>query len=336
MLDMHTRLLPVTRVGGIVGMLMAVAIVPWTNPLALVPIILGSAAMAFTIAMAGRRGDVRPIVGGVVLIQLAISGAILLNDRAGVGDLFLLVTGMVPAAGGFPGRVVTALAVLSGALMVAVGLIAGVVLASPPMLILPLLTLFSVTLLSAAIRRASIDHQRAAVIDGLTGAQNRTSLAARTEELQQQTALTGEPVAVVVADVDQFKLVNDLYGHPAGDRVLVALARLLRTRVGVRGQAYRLGGDEFGLLLPGATAAEAAQVADGIVRAARAEPLGDVPVTVSVGVAASTPGTSFSFDDVFAAADTALYQAKRGGRDAVRIARRRPALRLTATVDQPR
>jgi diguanylate cyclase (GGDEF)-like protein len=176
------------------------------------------------------------------------------------------------------------------------------------------------TVMATAIRRASIEHRNEAAIDDLTGALNRRSLAARSEELQQQTAMTGEPVAVLAADIDDFKRVNDLHGHQAGDRVLVALARLLRTRAGVGGQAYRLGGDEFVLLLPGATAMEAGLVAEDILRASRAEPLDGVPLTVSVGVAASVSGTTFSFEDVFAAADAALYEAKHGGRDAVRIA----------------
>ena len=73
-------------------------------------------------------------------------------------------------------------------------------------------------------------------------------------------------------------------------------------------------------MLPGASAAEASFVAEDIVRAARAQPLGGVHVTVSVGVAASRRGRRFCFDEVFAEADVALYEAKREGRDAVRIA----------------
>ncbi len=215
--------------------------------------------MGATIAMAGAKGDVRPIMGAVVVLQVAIAVAILINDRAGVGDRFLLVTSIVPASGGFPGRVVTALAVVSAALMTAVAFVSGAVLASPPTLILPLLMLLSVTLLSTAIRRASIEHLHISTVDALTGALTRVSLDMRTTELAEQTAVTGEPVALVAVDVDDFKLVNDLYGHQSGDRVLVALAGLLRAH----GQAYRLGGDEFVVLLPGLTATEAAVTGEG-------------------------------------------------------------------------
>jgi diguanylate cyclase len=154
---------------------------------------------------------------------------------------------------------VTALAVVSAALMTAVAFVSGAVLASPPTLILPLLMLLSVTLLSTAIRRASIEHLHISTVDALTGALTRVSLDMRTTELAEQTAVTGEPVALVAVDVDDFKLVNDLYGHQSGDRVLVALAGLLRAH----GQAYRLGGDEFVVLLPGLTATEAAVTGEG-------------------------------------------------------------------------
>jgi diguanylate cyclase (GGDEF)-like protein len=318
MLEMHTRLLPVTRIAGLTGILTALVIVPWGNPLSLAPVLLGAVAMAGTIALAGARRDTRPIMGAVLVMQAGIACSIVLNDRAPVGDLFLLVTTIVPAAGGFPGRVVTAIAVWSGLLMTLTAFAsdAGAVLASPPMLMLPLLTLCTMTLLATAVRRASVEHRRAAAIDSLTGALNRTSLIARSAELGEQTAITGEPVAVVVVDIDRFKLINDRYGHQAGDEVLVALAALLRTR----GQAYRLGGDEFVLVLPGVDVAGAADVACDVVRTVRSAPLGGVPVTVSVGVAASRPASSFRFAEVFAAADSALYRAKRAGRNAVQVA----------------
>jgi diguanylate cyclase (GGDEF)-like protein len=217
--------------------------------------------------------------------------------------------------------VVIAGAVGTALLMVATALALdpAAVLASPPTLILPLFTLASVTLLATAVRRASIDLRRAAGVDGLTGALNRTSLRTRSAELHHQTTLTGEPVAVVVVDIDHFKLVNDLYGHPGGDRVLVALVELLREVVGVRGQIYRMGGEEFAVLLPGLTGAAAVLVAEDLAQAVRSAPLGGIAVTVSLGVAASVSGGAFHFDVVFAAADEALYAAKRSGRDAVRI-----------------
>jgi diguanylate cyclase (GGDEF)-like protein len=309
---MHVRLLPITRIGGVVGLLMALSIVPWTNPLALAPLLVTSALMGWAATTARARGDVRGILGAVVLLQIAITGAILINGRVGVGDLFLLVTAVVPASGGFPGRVVTAIALLSGSLMVLAGLVSGAALASPPILLLPLFTLASVTLLATAVRRASIDHRRAALVDGLTGAQNRAALGMRSEELDR----AGEGMTVLIADVDHFKQVNDLYGHQTGDAVLVELAALLAER----GEVFRMGGDEFVLLFGGRSAAEVRPIADALAAAVRAAPLAGVPVSVSVGVAGTGDVDGAGFAQAFAAADTALYRAKHAGRDAVRVA----------------
>jgi diguanylate cyclase (GGDEF)-like protein len=322
MLEMHVRLLPVTNVGAVLCVLMALAILPWTHPLALIPSAIGFAAMGIAVGSVNRTNDVRPIMGAAFLLQACVAASILINDRAYVGDIFLLVTTIVPASGGFPGRVVTVIAVWSGLLMVATALLTdpSALLASPPNLILPLMTLAVVTLLATAIRRASIAHRQAAVIDGLTGALNRNALAAHSAELEQQTQVTGEPVAVVLVDVDQFKLINDVHGHLTGDRVLVELARRLRS-LGPSAQAHRLGGDEFALLLPGATAAQAEAVGRRIIGAARSEPLAGIPVTVSVGLATSTARAPFRFDEMFAEADRALYEAKRQA--ATRYASRR-------------
>jgi diguanylate cyclase (GGDEF)-like protein len=320
MLDMHHRLPPITRISGVISLATAAAIIPWASPLAFLPIVVGSIAMGVAIGSVTRTADVRPIFAAVLLLQAAIAVAIVINGRAGVGDLFLLVASIVPSAGGFPGRLVTALAIFSALLMALVGFVTGAALASPPTLILPLSMLLSVTLLSTAIRSASIDHRRAAATDALTGTGNRTSLVARSTELYDRASATGEPIALVVADVDRFKLVNDLYGHQTGDRVLVALAQVLRTSVEGRGDVFRMGGDEFVLVLPGLEAEQAASIAEEILATVRAEPLADVPVSLSVGVAASARGSGFPFERVFTAADTALYRAKSAGRDAVHVA----------------
>ena len=81
--------------------------------------------------------------------------------------------------------------------------------------------------------------------------------------------------------------------------------------------AYRLGGEEFAVLLPGADLRSTAELAGRLHAAVAAEPIAGLPITISLGVAASTPGTPFSWDDVFDRADAALYRAKQGGRDQV-------------------
>jgi diguanylate cyclase (GGDEF)-like protein len=133
----------------------------------------------------------------------------------------------------------------------------------------------------------------------------------------------GGSLAVVVADLDWFKDVNDRHGHPAGDTVLRAFAELLQQELRDVDLAGRWGGEEFLLVLPGTDLAGGAQVAERIraVFAGRIMLALDgtpIPVTASFGVAASPPARTSS--ELFAAADAAMYQAKRGGKNRVETA----------------
>lgn len=122
------------------------------------------------------------------------------------------------------------------------------------------------------------------------------------------------PVAVVYADIDCFKQVNDTRGHAAGDKLLVAVARALEGSLRPGDGVFRLGGDEFAALLPNAKPRQALEAARRLHAAVRAV----AGITVSVGVAVSEPGESD--DGLLHRADLALYTAKRAGRDCVRAA----------------
>jgi diguanylate cyclase (GGDEF)-like protein len=168
------------------------------------------------------------------------------------------------------------------------------------------------------LEAARAEAQRLAQIDHLTGAANRRSLAARLGELGDG------PVGVLTIDVDHFKQINDLYGHAAGDAVLVSLADRLRESVREEDDVVRMGGEEFLLLLPGVLDETAlldvaesvrADVAAKAVRACDEE----VSVTVSVGAAIALQRTR-DVEALLVAADRALYAAKRSGRNCVRLA----------------
>jgi diguanylate cyclase (GGDEF)-like protein len=171
--------------------------------------------------------------------------------------------------------------------------------------------------------QSDIQHRSDAVIDQLTGMLNRKALGARTHELAQQSAVTGEPIGVIIADLDRFKRVNDTHGHAAGDMVLKEVAYLLRKQLRAFDLAYRLGGEEFLILVPGSDIEHTAELAERLRERIAANPLGEgLVVTMSLGVGASARSERFDYNAVFAEADAALYRAKRSGRNRVCIAER--------------
>lgn len=166
-------------------------------------------------------------------------------------------------------------------------------------------------------------HRREALEDVLTGIGNRRALARSGAPLLAACRRSGRPAALLLMDLDHFKLVNDRHGHPVGDQVLVAFARLAHDYLPPTSLVCRLGGEEFAAVLPGADAGRARAVAEEI-RALFAHlvldgPEGPVQTTVSIGVAhlAPEPAPEGDIVDLLARADLRLYAAKRGGRDRV-------------------
>ncbi len=162
--------------------------------------------------------------------------------------------------------------------------------------------------------------ERQALVDGLTGLANRrqadealASEIARTERL-------GGPVGLILADVDDFKTVNDRFGHPTGDVVLRDLAATLLENVREIDTAARWGGEEFALILPGTDLEGAAQVAERI-RAALAEreilSVDGVPLHVTASFGVATSDATTTVQQLVEAADESLYRAKRAGKDRV-------------------
>jgi diguanylate cyclase (GGDEF)-like protein len=164
-----------------------------------------------------------------------------------------------------------------------------------------------------------------AITDELTGLVNRRRfLEALRSEITRGKRLGGR-LSVVLADLDGFKLVNDRFGHHAGDEVLIAFADLLRAHGRDVDVAARLGGEEFAILLPETGLDGASTVADRLCRslAELQIPLGageKVTVTASFGVAEL--GESQSVDGLLRAADSALYRAKEHGKNRVELAGR--------------
>jgi diguanylate cyclase (GGDEF)-like protein len=161
-------------------------------------------------------------------------------------------------------------------------------------------------------------HKAAASIDPLTGMFNRRGFAEATARMIEREADAGRPVSVMIFDIDFFKSINDRFGHPAGDEVLKLFATIVTNNLRISDLCGRIGGEEFAAMLP-CSMEEALYAAERVREAFENCGIvideGPVATTVSIGVAGGAANTEL--DVLLAAADTALYQAKRGGRNRV-------------------
>ncbi|WP_299042910.1 diguanylate cyclase [uncultured Tateyamaria sp.] len=173
----------------------------------------------------------------------------------------------------------------------------------------------------------------AAVIDPLTGLHNRRYAMPHLTRIADRATRTGKPYAVMVADMDHFKRINDTYGHAAGDAVLIETARRLRENLRAVDLVARIGGEEFLIVLPGAGLSDARKAAKRMCRIIETTAF-DVPgqtapitVTMSIGMTVVDPGRGAKSSDAHTPqalldrADKALYGAKAEGRNRVTLSR---------------
>ena len=175
-------------------------------------------------------------------------------------------------------------------------------------------------LMAMAKERGAFIHKAAAMLDPLTGVWNRRGLLTENERFFQQPAKEAQEVAVLLIDLDNFKSINDRFGHAFGDRVLQIFAATARNAVRGTDFVGRLGGEEFAVVLHGLARERAAAVAERIRNAfaAEAERIEGrkVGATVSIGLALHD-GSAIAFTELLWKADRALYRAKEGGRNRV-------------------
>jgi len=175
-----------------------------------------------------------------------------------------------------------------------------------------------------ALQHQNLQLKEAATTDGLTGLANRARLESFLAEHSSQAVKSNSPLALIMLDLDEFKSINDQFGHPAGDQVLRMMGKLLKTAARKIDLAARYGGEEMALCLPNTNRATAAAIADSIRKAVAAKPVSDggatIPVTASFGVASIEPGSSLRTPaQLIKAADLALYHAKHSGRNCVKV-----------------
>jgi diguanylate cyclase (GGDEF)-like protein len=173
--------------------------------------------------------------------------------------------------------------------------------------------------------RAVTVHKTAASIDPLSGMFNRRGFAEACARVIEREAKAGRPVTVMIFDIDHFKGINDRFGHPAGDEILKLFSTVVVNNLRISDLSGRIGGEEFAALLPCALE-EGVLVAERVREAFELSGIvceeGPVDTTVSIGVAGGPAGTELEV--LLAAADTALYQAKRSGRNRVEAAEELP------------
>jgi diguanylate cyclase (GGDEF)-like protein len=270
------------------------------------------------------------VMSTVVIAQVMIGLGIAFTGgpHSPVLPLLLLPIITLPARFGTPG-------VRAGVLftiLVILGATAGAewdaTTAHPEYVICAIASLIGLAAFSDGLMRAEVESRSTSALDELTGLLNRKALTPQFHEVAKQAELTGRDVCLVIADIDHFKAINDVHGHAVGDTVLADVADILRGHLRSFELIYRIGGEEFLILMPGVDRAGGRVVAERLREAfERARP-GGQDVTASFGVAMAT-GAAVQFYPLFDAADKALYRAKDEGRNRVVLA---PELRAEVPV----
>ncbi|MBJ7332680.1 MAG: diguanylate cyclase, partial [Solirubrobacteraceae bacterium] len=297
--------------------IVALPVYGWVAELPLLAAVIGYAVS--TTGMARQRRPELALIAAWAFAELMIMVTIALADGP---RAYLFAITMFPMLG--MSMVVNRRVAVAGAFLV-IGMmgITGVLVAwdevsaYPPIVLLPMVLILASMLAGIGARDSEMVSRGTAMVDPLTGLLNRVALQTRANEIALQARVTGERVALIVADLDHFKTINDEHGHAVGDAVLAEVGRRLRTEVGADGAVFRFGGEEFVVLLSSTSPGAAIACAERLRERVRGERVDDVRVTASLGVSVSAGATGFDFAQLFGQADAALYEAKQAGRDRV-------------------
>jgi diguanylate cyclase (GGDEF)-like protein len=318
-MDANERVRTIRRVGSLAVGIALVISAPWIGGWTL--ILFALSALNFwnvdrTISKSAHPERVSAMA--IVITMLLLSGGVILSGGPHSPALPWLVLPAGMAAARFRPQVVIAALILTIALILVstFGVDPRAALHNPVPIIATLALLAGVISIVWALQAAELHHRDEAILDPLTGLLNRNALGPRFLEISHQARLADQPVCLVLCDVDRFKEINDEHGHDRGDAALRDVAYELRKRLRSFELAYRLGGEEFLIVLPGIDLPAGQETAERL-RAAIDEvrPTG-IPITISIGVSAAC-GAQVDYDTLFKAADQALYEAKRMGRNRV-------------------
>jgi diguanylate cyclase (GGDEF)-like protein len=302
-------------------------IAPSNADLGVLPIVLATSTVVLValLSLAARRFRAANTMAWALCPLLAVAAVAVVDLLTFDASLSAQIFFLFPTLYGAsqlrpPGVVVMTAASLVGELVVVlVGMPVRAALLNAGYVTAALVTT-AVLLGRAADKQASLVQslEDQAAIDSLTGLVTRRVL-----DTAATSALSGagsdEGTSLVLLDVDEFKSINDRYGHPGGDEVLMQLAALLVQNARRGDVVCRMGGDEVALLLPGCSDASGRRIAEDIVRGVAAQVFSvsgaeDFTLSVSAGVA-HAPTHASNLRTMYAAADAALYKAKHSGRN---------------------
>ena len=319
LLDMERRLAkPRAIMYGALGIAFLIGI-PWIGAWTLIPLALS--VLGYSLLKPRIETSARPeyvVAATVVNAQILIGVGTALSGGPQSPTIAMLLLPIITLPARFTTR-----GVYAGLTLTVVVLLLSTVavdpagfLDDPTFTLVGLACCAGLAAFSEALMRVELQQRSDAVLDPLTGLLNRNTLELRFDELAQQAKLTGAPVCLIACDLDHFKQVNDRHGHDRGDTVLKDAAYVLRKSLRSFELLYRLGGEEFLIVLPGSSLAEGRAIAERVrVGLEDARP-GGLAVTASFGVAAGSGGDAV-LEPLFRAADGALYEAKRAGRNRV-------------------
>jgi diguanylate cyclase (GGDEF)-like protein len=173
------------------------------------------------------------------------------------------------------------------------------------------------------LEEARTQMHELATVDPLTGAYNRRQFFTYSRELSENTPERHGEISILMLDIDRFKRVNDIYGHAAGDQILIGLVHLVSNALRKQDILARFGGEEFVIYLPDTHINAAAHIAERLRGLIETTPIqtdaGPLAITVSLGAAWGAENTPFAVENVIRRADSAMYQAKNGGRNRVEV-----------------
>jgi diguanylate cyclase (GGDEF)-like protein len=259
-----------------------------------------------------------PVGVAVVLAQVLIAIAVALTGAAESAVLLVFLLGVVGLPARFGTNGVVAGVILTEVLIFAstAGVDLSGFLANPERVVVTATATFGLAAFAHALMQAEAQKRSESVFDPLTGLHNRRGMEARFEDLRTMAGTTASPLALLICDIDRFKSINDEHGHQRGDTVLIEAAGAIRRCLRPTELVFRVGGEEFLVLVPDCDPAGALSVAERVRVAVESARPGGLATTVSVGAASAT-GDQIDFTNLFTAADRALYEAKQTGRNKV-------------------